>query len=102
MDSIINQATVVRFSDDIVVRNIEDELIIVPLTADVGNVEDKLYSLNETGKAIWEYIDGKNSLGTIATILSEQYEDISQEEIMPDIIGFVQELVNRRILLMVE
>jgi len=37
-------------SEDVVAREIEGELIIVPLAAGIGDLEDELYTLNETGK----------------------------------------------------
>jgi hypothetical protein len=39
-------------SEDIVARVIEGELIIVPLVAGIGDLEDELFTLNETGRAI--------------------------------------------------
>ena len=33
-------------SEEIVAREIEGELIVVPLTAGIGDMEDELYSLN--------------------------------------------------------
>jgi len=84
-------------SDDIVAREIEGELIIVPLTAGIGDLEDELFSLNGTGKAIWLLIDGKRSLREIAASLEAEYEAAS-EEIAQDVRGLVQELVIRKIL----
>ena len=37
-------------SDDIKEKKIQDELIIVPLVSGIGDMEDELYALNETGK----------------------------------------------------
>ena len=39
-------------SEDIVAREIEGELIIVPLVAGIGDMEDELFTMNDTGKAI--------------------------------------------------
>ena len=33
--------------------------VIVPLTAGVGDLEDELYSLNESGKDVWRLLDGR-------------------------------------------
>ena len=41
-------------SEDIVAREIEGEIIIVPLVAGIGDMEDELYTLNDTGKAIMQ------------------------------------------------
>ncbi|NIV37996.1 MAG: PqqD family peptide modification chaperone [Anaerolineae bacterium] len=53
--------------------------------------------MNETGKAIWDGLDGKKTLGEIAVALSEDY-DAPRSEIEQDVLGLVQELVNRRML----
>ncbi|MBM4329145.1 MAG: PqqD family protein [Deltaproteobacteria bacterium] len=82
-------------SDDIVAREIEGEIIIVPLTAGIGNIDDELFTLNETGRAVWKLLDGKKSLRQVTEELSEAYEGA---EIDQDVLGFVSELAKRRIL----
>ncbi len=84
-------------SDDIVARNIEGEVIIVPLVAGIGDMEDELYTLNETGKAIWERLDGKASLREVVSALVQDYE-APPGEIEGDVQGLVEELVKRRML----
>jgi len=84
-------------SDDVVAREIESELIIVPLTAGIGDMEDELYTLNETGKAIWDLLDGSNKLSDVAKTLSVKFE-ASEAEIEADVLGLVTELLNRRML----
>jgi hypothetical protein len=85
-------------SDDVVAREIEGELIIIPLVSGMGDLEDELYTLNETGKAIWDLLDSKRSLDDITTALGEKYES-SLNEIEKDVIGLVEELVKRRMLI---
>jgi hypothetical protein len=82
-------------SDDVVAREIEGELIIVPLAAGVGDMEDELYTLNETGKAIWDRLDGKRRLKDVAESLSAEFE-APPGEIQKDVIGLVEELLKRR------
>ena len=84
-------------SEDVVAREIEGELIIVPLAAGIGDLEDELYTLNETGKALWTRLDGKRTLQEIARGLAEEYE-APPGEIEEDVRGLVQELVRRRML----
>jgi len=87
-------------SEDIVARSIEGELIIVPLVAGIGDFEDELYSLNETGKAVWDRLDGKKSLKEVLAELSAEF-DAPAGEIERDLIGLVEELLRRRILVAV-
>ena len=84
-------------SEDIVARSIEGELIIVPLVAGIGDLEDELFTLNETGKAIWDRLDGKKTLRHVLDDLAAEFE-APAGEIEQDLIGLVEELVRRKIL----
>jgi hypothetical protein len=84
-------------SEDVVARKIEDELIIVPLTAGIGDMEDELFTLNETGVSIWERLDGIKSLKDVVNEISQEF-DAPVEEIVKDVIGFVEELLKRGML----
>lgn len=84
-------------SDDVVAREIEGELIIVPLVAGIGDLEDELYTLNETGKAIWDRLDGRATLADVVAALPEEYE-ARPGEIERDVRGLVEELVRRNML----
>lgn len=82
-------------SEDVVARVIEDELIIVPLAAGIGDMDSELYSLNETGKAIWLHLDGKKSLRSIAEEMAEEF-DSALSLIETDVLGLVGELEKRK------
>lgn len=84
-------------SEDIVAREIEDEIIIVPLVAGIGDMEDELFTLNESGRAIWVKLDGQKSLKDVIGELSAEF-DVSAEELEKDVIGFVKELAGRGML----
>jgi hypothetical protein len=90
-------ATVPRPSADVVARDIEGELIIVPLVAGIGDMEDELYTLNETGRAVWDRLDGRRPLGQIVEELAGEY-DASEEVLRVDVLGLVDELLKRKIL----
>lgn len=82
-------------SEDVVARMIEDELVIVPLVAGIGDMEDELYTMNETGKAIWSRLDGKKSLRTLAAELATEF-DAPPGKIEKDLLGLVTELARRK------
>ncbi len=86
---------VYSISDDIVAREIEGELIIVPLVSGIGDMEDELYTLNETGKSIWNKLDGKNKLKDIVKQIEHEFE-VSNDEIEKDVLGLIEELKKRR------
>lgn len=84
-------------SDDIVAREIEGEVIIVPLVAGIGDLEDALFTFNETGKAVWDKIDGERPLRAVINELADEY-GADAEVVGADVVGLVGELVSRRIL----
>jgi len=84
-------------SRDVVAREIEGELIIVPLVAGIGDVEDELFTLNETGRAIWKRLDGKRNLKKVVKELSVEFKTPAGE-IERNVVGFVEDLLKRRML----
>jgi len=84
-------------SEEIVARVIEEELIIVPLVSGIGDLEDDLFTLNETGRAIWNKLDAKKILKDVVEELSVEFE-APPGEIEKDVIGLVEELLKRKIL----
>jgi hypothetical protein len=83
-------------SEAVVAREIEGEIVIVPLTAGVGDLEDELYSLNETGRDVWRLLDGR-TLDEVVDALVAEY-DASREEIDGDVRGLLEELLRRDII----
>jgi hypothetical protein len=88
-------------SEDIVAREIEGELIIVPLVSGIGNMEDELFTLNDTGKTIWNKLDSQKSLKVLVEELYTEFED-PKDEIEKDVIGLVGELLKRRMVVEVK
>jgi len=88
-------------SEDIVAREIEGELIIVPLVSGIGDMEDDLYTLNETGQAIWKQLDGKKRLKEVVKALSEEFDD-PESKIEPDVLGLVEELARRKMVVVAD
>jgi hypothetical protein len=76
---------------------IEDELIIVPLVAGIGDMDDELYTMNETGKAIWSRLDGETSLRTLAAELTTEF-GAPTGVIEKDVLGLVTELAQRKMI----
>jgi hypothetical protein len=82
-------------SEDVVAREIEGELIIVPLVAGIGDMDDELFTMNETGKAIWSRLDGEKSLRTLAAELATEFS-APPGEIEKDVLGLMTELARRK------
>ena len=85
-------------SEDVVARQVQGEFIIIPITSGVGDAEDAIFTLNETGKAVWDKLDGKQTLKSIGNELVKEF-DASLEEIEKDILGITSELLNKKMLI---
>jgi hypothetical protein len=89
--------TICEPSDDIVAREIEGEIVIVPLVSGIGDAADELYSLNETGQTIWQKLDGVRTLAAVVDALAGEFET-PRAELETDVLGFAGEMVRRGIL----
>ncbi|MEK6732144.1 MAG: PqqD family protein [Candidatus Omnitrophota bacterium] len=85
-------------SENVVAREIEGELIIVPLVSGIGDSKEELYALNETGKSIWEKLDGKTTLENVVKKLGVEF-NAPVDKIEKDVFGLVGELLKRRMLI---
>ena len=84
-------------SEDVVAREIEGDIIIVPLVSGIGDEDDELYTLNPTGQAIWQKLDGQRTLKDVVALLAGEF-DAPLPELENDVLGFASEMVRRKIL----
>ena len=82
-------------SEDVVVREIEGEIVIVPLISGIGDIEDELYTLNDTGRDIWTRLDGTKPLAAVVRELAEEY-DAPAGLVEGDVVGLLEELIVRK------
>jgi len=75
---------------DFVTRSIGNQTLVVPLTGSVGDL-NAIYSLNETGAAIWQMIRDRIPLPQIADAVCRKFE-VSAEEAAADIKDFIADL----------
>ena len=98
MEAKIDLNAVYLPSEEVVGREIEDEFIIVPLTSGIGDMENEIFTLNGTGRAIWKRLDGRNSLEDVVKDLMTEFE-VTAKEGREDVLGFVEELLKRKMLI---
>jgi signal peptidase I len=83
---------------DVVTHEIEGNMLIIPLVGGIGDADREIYTLSETGRAIWHKLDGKKTLGQIAAELAESFS-YPREKIERDVLGIVTELIRLKICL---
>jgi len=81
-------------SENVIAKEIEGELVIVPMIADVGNLDAEMYSLNSTGIAVWKQLNGEKDLEHVITALSEEF-GTTYDQIKDDVVEIVEQLLNK-------
>ena len=82
---------------EVVSREIEGELVVVPLVSGVGDLEDELYTFNESGRAIWDKLDGVHTVDDIIHEFAAVY-DVSEARLTEDVLGLLGELARRQMI----
>jgi hypothetical protein len=62
-----------RKSENHVTRTIADETIVVPVRAEVADL-DSIFVLNEVGATIWALLDAEAGVDEIAEAVSQQFQ----------------------------
>ena len=88
--------TILRKSENIVFRKIENEYILVPIVASAADVES-IFNLNETGAAVWERLDGTKKLSDIIAEIKAEYEG-ECTQIENDVMAFVKGMVEAKLI----
>ncbi|MGD0336679.1 MAG: PqqD family protein [Candidatus Omnitrophota bacterium] len=86
----MNLKMVLRRNEDIVSRDIEGQIIIMPLHKSSKEL-NCIYTLNESAAAAWEMIDGKNDLAKIKEELLNKF-DVSEKTIERQLSCLVKDL----------
>jgi len=79
-----------RIKSKFVTRTVGNELVIVPLSVNVAQM-NKLFTLNETGKFIWESSDELTDPDSMATLIAENFE-VDKEIALKDIEIFLAQV----------
>lgn len=79
-----------RKDDSVVSRKIADEVILVPIRKNVGDLES-IYTFDEVGARIWELIDGKRKLAEIKDILLSEF-DVAEVTLVTDMQNFISQV----------
>ncbi len=73
-----------------VVREMGNELILVPLTGKVAKMNE-MFTMNETGKFIWENIEETTTTDDIVQLLTENF-DVDEKIARRDTENFVERI----------
>jgi hypothetical protein len=81
---------------DVVSRQIEGELIIVPVRRGVGDM-NSLYTLNSVGSVLWEFMAQEHSLPEMVKCVCQQFE-VSSSRAKKDIESFLDSMLEEKLI----
>ncbi len=89
----MNARKVYKKDPETITRQIDNELVVIPLNQDVKVADLGVFHIlkNPAAVEIWELIDGKRDIGTIARCLARKF-DVTPEKAVKDTASFLQEL----------
>ena len=73
-----------------VTRTVGDELVIVPLSGNVAQM-NRLFTLNETGKFIWENCEKCTDIKSLVVLLTENF-DVQPDAALTDVEAFLEKM----------
>lgn len=88
-------------SEDMLLKQIQGEFVIIPLRRGVADLEDEFFKLNEDAKAVWDKLDGKKTLKEVAQELILEY-DAALELIERELLELAEELLKIGVLVSVK
>ncbi len=84
-------------SEKVVARKIQNQLIIVPIEDGVADLNDAMFSFNETGTRIWECIEQKHNIEEICSALGAEY-NADKSSIEQSVLKLVSTLLEKGII----
>ncbi|MDR7665946.1 PqqD family protein [Methanosarcina sp. Z-7115] len=75
---------------NIVSRKIADEVILVPIRQNIGDLEN-IYVLNTVAAFIWENIDGRKRIKDVNELIIEEFF-ADKDVVERDVVKFIQDL----------
>lgn len=101
MELLVQLNSIFVHATEVVARELDGQLLIIPFASEIGNQDHELYTLNDTGRAVWDRLDGKRSLREIIRVLETMFES-SNDEIEADVLGLATELACRKMIIPIE
>jgi hypothetical protein len=84
-------------SKEVVEKEIEGLLIIIPLRGGIEDKENHL-ALNDAGRAIWDAVDGRKTVNEVLCALADEFM-AAPGEIEKDVFSTMDELLKRKMLI---
>jgi len=95
MLSVLSDARFIR-NQEVVSRQIEGELIIVPIRRGVGDL-NSLYTLNSVGSILWDYMTEGHSVPEMVSRVCDEF-DVTAAQANADIEDFLDSMLQEKLI----
>lgn len=95
MLAIQSDARFVR-NQEVVSRQIDGELIIVPIRRGVGDL-NSLYTLNSVGSILWDYMSEGHTLPEMVSRVCDEFE-VTTSQALADIQDFLDSMLEEKLI----
>jgi len=82
-------------NENVVFRQVADELILVPVRQKVADLKC-IYTLNEVGAFVWNHLDSKRTLADIVFLLVSSF-DVSLAAAQEEARAFIRQLESKKL-----
>ncbi|MDD6462395.1 MAG: PqqD family protein [Clostridiaceae bacterium] len=91
-----------KVKDQLVLREIAGQYVIVPVMERVKDVQSMVY-ISSSAAYLWQYMEGKEfTLDELVDLILAKYKNVTREKAQEDIIAFLQILARNNIMDMSE
>ena len=91
-----------KVKDQLVLREIAGQYVIVPVMERVKDVQSMVY-ISSSAAYLWQYMEGKEfTLDELVDLILAKYKNVTREKAQDDIIAFLQILARNNIMDMSE
>ena len=91
-----------KVKDQLVLREIAGQYVIVPVMERVKDVQSMVY-ISSSAAYLWQYMEGKDfTLDELVDLILAKYKNVTREKAQEDIIAFLQILARNNIMDMSE
>lgn len=91
-----------KVKDQLVLREIAGQYVIVPVMERVKDVQSMVY-ISSSAAYLWQYMEGKEfTLDELVDLILAKYKNVTKEKAQEDIIAFLQILARNNIMDMSE
>ena len=87
-------------SETVFLHNLEGEAILVSTSNGVDHNDNEVLKINETGRALWNALDGKRDVQTVLREMAIRF-DAPEQVIRNDIKKFLKALAQKRMIIAV-